>query len=220
MSLLDVVGPVMVGPSSSHTLGVLRIARFVHKFMKGVPEKVKFVLHGSLADTGFGHGTDKALLAGIMGMRADDERIRDSIEIAKNIGFRYSFEIEDLGEVHPNTVLIIAWKNGKKVEVQGSSIGGGKIEINRINDCECQVNWEYHTLILVIKDLPGAIGNILENVSVNISNLYLKRIDAIEKIAVAIVETDEEVKEECLEAIEKNSYVLEFYHVGRDEDAL
>jgi len=96
----------------------------------------------------------------------------------------------------------------------------GKIEINRINDCECQVNWEYHTLILVIKDLPGAIGNILENVSVNISNLYLKRIDAIEKIAVAIVETDEEVKEECLEAIEKNSYVLEFYHVGRDEDAL
>ncbi|NPA74625.1 MAG: L-serine ammonia-lyase, iron-sulfur-dependent, subunit beta [Euryarchaeota archaeon] len=220
MSLLDVVGPVMVGPSSSHTLGALRIARFVYKFVGGMPDRVEFVLHGSFADTGFGHGTDKALLAGIMGMHADDERIRDALRIANEKRLDYSFSVEDLGDVHPNTILVRANKNGKMTEIRGSSVGGGEIEINRINDCECSLSWEFHTLVLVIKDVPGAMGQILGDVRVNISNLYLKRIDALRKIAVGIVETDEEISEDCLREIENSRFVEEMYYIGRDADEI
>ncbi len=219
MSLLDVVGPVMVGPSSSHTLGALRIARFVHKFVGGVPDRVIFHLHGSFADTGFGHGTDKALIAGIMGMRPDDERIRNALDIARSIGLRYEFESSDLGDVHPNTILITTFKDGHTWEIMGSSIGGGEIRITRINDCECSLSWEYHTMVMVIRDLPGTVGGILEDLKVNISNLYVKRTDALHRIAVAIIETDEEPSERCRSEIMSNPYVLEFYYIGRDEDA-
>ncbi len=114
MSLLDVVGPVMVGPSSSHTLGALRIARFVYKFAGSTPDEVEFVLHGSFAETGSGHGTYRALLAGIMGMRPDDERIRNALEIAGKISLHYRFTVEDLGDVHPNTILVRFVKDGRK----------------------------------------------------------------------------------------------------------
>ncbi len=220
MSLLDVVGPVMVGPSSSHTLGALRISRFVYKFVGGVPDAVSFILHGSFAETGMGHGTDKALVAGMVGMRPDDERIRESLRIAEAQGLKFQFKSEDLGDVHPNTILIHVMKDGKMNEIMGSSIGGGEIEITKINDCECRLNWEYHTLIMVIQDLPGVMGQILSDVHVNISNLYFKRVDAVKKIAVGIIETDIEIQRKSLENIKNSEYVMEMYYVGRDNDAL
>ncbi len=216
MSLLDVVGPVMVGPSSSHTLGALRIARFAYKFIGEMPESVNFVLHGSFADTWKGHGTDKALLAGIMGMHPWDERIREAHTIAKNRNLRYKFTFDDLGEVHPNTVLIDAVKNGKNYRIMGSSIGGGEIRITMINEVPCEISWEYNTMLVVIRDVPGSLEKILRDLSVNISNLYLRRTNALEKIATVIIETDEEVSLEDREKVSENSCVLECYYIRRD----
>ncbi len=216
MSLLDVVGPVMVGPSSSHTLGALRIARFAYKFIGEMPESVNFVLHGSFAETWKGHGTDKALLAGIMGMHPWDERIREAYIIAKNSGLKYKFTFEDLGEVHPNTVLIDAAKNSKTYRIMGSSIGGGEIRIIMINNVSCEISWEYNTMLTVIRDVPGALERILRNLTVNISNLYLRRTNALGKIATVIIETDEEIPPDDRKKISENPCVMDCYYVRRD----
>ncbi len=216
MSLLDVIGPVMVGPSSSHTLGAVKIARFVYKFMGETPEYVRFTLHGSFADTWRGHGTDKALLAGILGLPPWDERIRDAYHIAEERELRYEFMFDDLGDVHPNTVLIEAMREGREYRVMGSSIGGGEIRIVEINGVSCSISWEYHTLVIVIRDVPGSLENILRNLSVNISNLYLRRVSALEKIATVIIETDEEVPPKDRKRISARPSVLECYYIRRD----
>ncbi len=216
MAILDVLGPVMVGPSSSHTLGALRIARFAYKFSGGIPEKVKFTLHGSFAETHKGHGTDKALLAGILGMRADDERIKDAYKIADKLGVEYEFAQDDLGDVHPNTVLIETWKGGKSYNVMGSSIGGGEIRIVRIRDVECDIDWEYNTLVLVMKDKPGAMAGILKRITKNIANLYMRRVNAAENRAIGIIEIDENLPKEDLKRVGECDYVYELFYIPRD----
>ncbi len=216
MAILDVLGPVMVGPSSSHTLGALRIARFAYKFSGGIPEEVRFTLHGSFAETLKGHGTDKALLAGILGMRPNDERIKDAYEIADKLGVKYEFAQEDLGEVHPNTVLIETWKGGKIYNVMGSSIGGGEIKIVRIKDVECDIAWEYNTLVLVMKDKVGVMSKILKNITRNIVNLYMRRVNAAENIAIGIIETDENLPKEDLKKVKECDYVYELFYIPRD----
>jgi len=216
MAILEVLGPVMVGPSSSHTLGALRIARFAYKFSGGIPDKVRFTLHGSFAETHKGHGTDKALLAGILGMRADDERIKNAYEIADKLGVKYEFAQDDLGDVHPNTVLIETWKGEKNYNVMGSSIGGGNIRIIRIKDVECNIGWEYNTLVLVMKDKPGAMARILKRITKNIANLYMRRVNAAENRAIGIIETDENLPKEDLERVKECDYVYELFYIPRD----
>ena len=216
MAILDVLGPVMVGPSSSHTLGALRIARFAYKFSGGIPDKVRFTLHGSFAETHKGHGTDKALLAGILGMRADDERIKNAYEIADKLGVKYEFAQDDLGDVHPNTVLIETWRGEKEYRIMGSSIGGGKIRIIRIKDVECDIDWEYNTLVLVMRDTPGAMAKILKNITKNIANLYMRRINAAENKAIGIIETDENLPKEDLRKVKDCEYVYELFYIPRD----
>jgi len=216
MAILDVLGPVMVGPSSSHTLGALRIARFAYKFSGGIPDKVRFTLHGSFAETHKGHGTDKALLAGILGMRADDERIKNAYEIADKLGVKYEFAQDDLGDVHPNTVLIETWRGEKEYRIMGSSIGGGKIRIFRIKDVECDIDWEYNTLVLVMRDTPGAMAKILKNITKNIANLYMRRVNAAENKAIGIIETDENLPKEDLRKVKDCEYVYELFYIPRD----
>ena len=216
MAILDVLGPVMVGPSSSHTLGALRIARFAYKFSGGIPDKVRFTLHGSFAETHKGHGTDKALLAGILGMRADNERIKDAYEIADKLGVKYEFTQDDLGDVHPNTVLIETWKGEKDYNVMGSSIGGGEIRIVRIKDVECNIGWEYNTLVLVTKDKPGAMARILKRITKNIANLYMRRVNAAENKAISIIEIDENLPKGDLKRVKECDYVYELFYIPRD----
>jgi len=216
MAILEVLGPVMVGPSSSHTLGALRIARFAYKFSGGIPDKVRFTLHGSFAETHKGHGTDKALLAGILGMRADDERIKNAYEIADKLGVKYEFAQDDLGDVHPNTVLIETWRGEKEYGIMGSSIGGGKIRIIRIKDVECDIDWEYNTLVLVMRDTPGAMAKILKNITKNIANLYMRRVNAAENKAIGIIETDENLPKEDLRKVKDCEYVYELFYIPRD----
>ncbi len=216
MAILEVLGPVMVGPSSSHTLGALRIARFSYKFTRGIPQRVKFILHGSFAETHRGHGTDKALLAGILGMRPDDENIKNAYRIADKLGIKYEFSQDDLGDVHPNTVLIETERNGKMYRVMGSSVGGGEIRIVQINDVSCDIGWEYNTLVVVMKDLPGAMAHILKSISKNIANLYMRRVNVVENKALAIIEFDEKISKDDLKNLENCQYVYEFFYIPRD----
>lgn len=216
MGLLEVAGPVMIGPSSSHTLGALKIARFVFKLM-GRPDEVTFVLHGSFGFTFRGHGTDRALLAGILGLRPDDPQVRNAIELARAANVKFSFESGDLGDVHPNTVLIRAMRDHVRNEVRGSSIGGGAVRINQINGVDCDLSGEMPTLVLVNKDQPGALKSILECIPYNIANIYLRRINALQGLALTIVELDSNVEPHVFERVIRNRFVAEAYFVNADE---
>lgn len=215
MNFLQIIGPVMVGPSSSHTLGAMRISKFVHKMVGQIPKYVEFHMHGSFAKTFKGHGTDKALLAGILGLKYDDERIRDSYTLAKKVNLEYSFITTDLGDVHPNTVKIKVQTQKDQHEIEGSSVGGGAIKITKIDDVECDLAWEYDTLMIVNKDEPGALSKILSRIKANIANLYLRRINLLEAKALTIIELDS--PPENLDEILELPCIFECYFVPKDD---
>jgi L-serine dehydratase len=214
MNLLKVVGPIMVGPSSSHTLGALRISRFVYKLIGGIPDEVSFILHEPFSKTYKGHGTDRALLAGILGLKQDDPNIKKAYEIAKIKNLKVNFMIEDLGEVHPNSVRIKVLKDGIPHEIEGSSIGGGDIKITFIDSVSCELSWDYDTLVIVNKDAPSALKSILDVIKVNVANLYLRRVNLLQERAVTIIELDEPI--ENIEEIKRSPYVYECYFIRRD----
>lgn len=197
MNVFDIVGPVMVGPSSSHTAGAVRIGRIVRKLLGDEPSNVLIMLHGSFARTYRGHGTDKAILAGLMDMATDDMRIRDSLTIANNKAISFRFEVIDLKDAHPNTVLIEATgASGKTVKVMGSSIGGGNILITQINGLDVEFSGQYNTLIIRHKDVPGsvaAVTNILGNdKEINIAYMKVYRTKRGGD-SIMVIETDQQI---------------------------
>ena len=180
ISVFEVIGPNMVGPSSSHTAGAASIARLAWRMMNPKIKSVHFTLYGSFARTYQGHGTDRALLGGMMGFETDDVRIRDSFEIAQKEGIEFSFTANTVEtDVHPNTVdMEIEDVTGKKMTVRGESIGGGKVRLTRIAGVKVLFTGEYHSLIVVHKDHPGVIANvttILSKCHVNIAYLRVYR---------------------------------------------
>ncbi|MGB9615642.1 MAG: serine dehydratase beta chain, partial [Fervidobacterium sp.] len=193
-----------------------KIARFVYKLM-GVPEKVIFVLHGSFALTYKGHGTDRALIAGVLGIKPDNLDVKNAYEIARMYGIQYYFEQYDLGDVHPNTVLIKAWKDKTYNEVEGSSIGGGAIRITKINGVECSLTGDFPALVIVNKDKPGALKEILDCIKKNIANVYLRRVNALQGVALTIIELDENIDDSVLKCLNQLSNVLETYNVKIEE---
>lgn len=159
--IFDIIGPIMIGPSSSHTAGACRIARTARAISDPGFEEVEFQLHGSFAATYKGHGTDRALLAGALGYDTDDEKIRDSFTIAVKKGLKFHFSRVDLGKVHPNTVRIIfSYKDGHVSTVTGSSIGGGNIEIIALDGVEISYTGVFPTLIVKYMDQRGIIRDI------------------------------------------------------------
>lgn len=193
MSLKNVISPVMIGPSSSHTAGALRIAKFAYNYIGNIPQKVEFQLHGSFADTYVGHGTDRALLGGMLGYEVDDIRIRDSYKTVKDINLEYSFVSEDLGEVHPNTLKILATYNDMDYSITGSSIGAGKIEIIEIDGTLTKLNCSKPTIVITNKDKPGVLQKVLATISnhrINIANINLNRVSKYLNEAVCIIELD------------------------------
>ena len=134
MDLFDIIGPIMIGPSSSHTAGAARIGFSARELLGEEVVKAEITLHGSFADTYRGHGTDRALLAGLMGMAVDDPRLRDSLEIAVANGFEYEFKTTELADAHPNTAILeLTGNKGGTINVRASSVGGGNIRIDEIN---------------------------------------------------------------------------------------
>lgn len=195
ISLFDVIGPIMIGPSSSHTSGAASIAWMSRQILDGEPAKVKFTLYGSFADTYLGHGTDRALIGGILGYMPYDTRIPDSYEYAKEAGIEVSFVADHETHMpHPNTVNVeIEAKDGHKLSVRAESVGGGRVRITKINDIKVNFTGEYGTIIVHHQDKPGMaayITGILSDYNVNIAFMRLFREDK-GKNAITIIETDE-----------------------------
>jgi L-serine dehydratase len=216
-SIFDIVGPNMIGPSSSHTAGACRIGQIAHKLAKGDIKEVVFMLHGSFAKTYKGHGTDKALLGGILGFDTDDERIKYSFQIAQEHGLKYDFIEANFGDAHPNTVKIIILKNNnEKLELIGVSIGGGNIKITEIDGVQLEFTGMYPTLIISHIDKPGVIykaTEVLYNYNVNIAFMRVYR-DLKGKDATMIIESDNPITEDIIADIKSVNNVTGVYLVG------
>lgn len=179
MNVFDIIGPVMIGPSSSHTAGAVRIGRIAGALLGEDAVKAEIGLHGSFAKTYKGHGTDKALAAGIMGMEPSDSRIRESLSVAKERGLEISFYLTHIDGAHPNTALItLTGADGKTVSLEGASIGGGNIRIHKVNGMEVEISGGATTFIILHNDTPGTIASVtqfLAGQNINIGSFRLSR---------------------------------------------
>lgn len=213
ISVFDVVGPNMIGPSSSHTAGAAVIGQLAGKIIAPPLKKVDFTLYGSFARTYHGHGTDRALLGGVMGFSADDTRIRDSFGIARERDLAFSFTADETEtDVHPNTVDIrMENAAGQVMSVRGESLGGGKVRIVRINGVAVDFTGEYSAVIVVQRDQPGVVAHItrvISDLGANIAFLRLFR-DAKGQTAYTIVESDSRLPEDIPDALRENRNILD-----------
>lgn len=193
MDILDIIGPIMVGPSSSHTAGAVRIGLVARKLLGSTPVRAELYLHGSFAATGRGHGTDMALIAGLLGFAPDDERIPQSFEYAKKAGLEFRFDTIQLRDAHPNSVLIKACgAGGHSIEVVGASIGGGRIQIRQLNGMPLCFSAEQPTLIVNNEDQPGSVADVsrlLAEHGINIATFQVNR-SSRGGTAVMVIECD------------------------------
>ncbi len=212
LSVFDIIGPIMIGPSSSHTAGALRIAHVAKMLAATKIVKVHFKLFGSFAKTYRGHGTDRALLAGILGFDTGDYRVRDSFDLATEAGIVYSFEEMD-GETdyHPNTVVItITEEDGTECTLRGASIGGGEIEIHELNGCAVAFSGKNNAVLLHQKDRPGVIAGLMNTLAkyrVNVINMnaYCEERGLT---GFTVVEFDGYLKPEIIAEISKQENVI------------
>ncbi len=215
MNIFDIVGPVMVGPSSSHTAGAVKIGYVSRKLMGEEITEAEILLYGSFLATGNGHGTKYALVAGLLGMKPDDENIPNSFEIAESKGLKLTFGAAKLKEAHPNSVLmILTGVSGKKLEIVGESLGGSLINISKVDGLSANFSGEHPTLIVHNQDQPGHVAEVtsmLAHKSVNVATLQLYR-ESRGGHAVMVLECDQEIPRQALdwlehlEGIEKVTY--------------
>ncbi len=220
ISVFDVIGPNMVGPSSSHTAGAASIALLTKKMIGEKVKRIKFTLYGSFAQTYKGHGTDRALVGGILGFETDDERIRDSFELAREAGLDFSFECssDDDDDLHPNTVdMEVEGASGRVLYVRGESLGGGKVRLTRINGVKVYFTGEFHALIVIQRDYPGVVAGVTSVLSSYGVNIAYLRVFREEKggLAYTIVESDEEITEKAVEEMKKNPAIEDIMLVRR-----
>lgn len=179
MNVFHIIGPVMIGPSSSHTGGADRIGRMARALIKGNPVKAEITLHGSFAQTYKGHGTDKAIVAGILGMAPDDAGIKTSLETAKKKGLEIVIKTAEIPGAHPNTAIITLTDDlGKTVVIQGSSIGGGNIVITKINSLNVNITGQHASVIVLHNDVSGTIASVttlLAKNQINVTNFVVNR---------------------------------------------
>lgn len=232
MNLFDILGPVMVGPSSSHTAGAVRIGYIARKLLQETPALAEIALHGSFATTGIGHGTDRALIAGLLGMKPDDIRIPHSFELAEKEGLSFSFSNKTLKCAHPNTAVLSlkgrdrdaepgAEKTAvRKLQLQAASIGGGRIMIHRLDGIDVNFSAEKPTLIVHNQDQPGHVAEVtsmLAHKSVNVATMQLYR-DKRGGYAVMIIETDQPVPAESVRWLSRLEGVKKVTYINVEED--
>lgn len=181
VSLLDIIGPVMVGPSSSHTAGACRLGLLARNLVGGTPERARIELHGSFARTGEGHGTDKAIVGGLLGFRPDDDRIRTALDIAERDGLAFTFEkvtLGDDGQVHPNSTRITVQRGAREHVMLGASLGAGRVMVSEVDGYPVELHGNHHAIVLVAEDVKGSvarIAGILADDGINIATLRLTR---------------------------------------------
>jgi L-serine dehydratase len=187
VSLLDIIGPVMVGPSSSHTAGACRLGLIARALVGGTPDSARVELHGSFARTGTGHGTDRAIAGGLLGFQPDDVRLRESLELADEAGVAITFENTRLrGEHHPNSVRITLTREGRRATMTGSSIGAGRIVVTSIDGFPVEVTGAYTTLVVIAHDEPGIVARLATALAEQDVNLATMRVSRRQKGGDAI----------------------------------
>jgi L-serine dehydratase len=204
VSLLDIIGPVMVGPSSSHTAGACRIGLFARGLVGGQPETARVELHGSFARTGVGHGTDRAIAGGLLGFMPDDERLRESLELAERAGLAISFHNAKLrGDHHPNTTRLTVRRGEQQAVVTGSSLGAGRIQITEIDGFGVEVTGAFPTLVFIAQDVPGIIAAVSTVLAREGDNIATMRVSRRQKggEAIHIYELDQPASAQAIEVL-------------------
>lgn len=220
MTIFDIMGPIMVGPSSSHTAGAVRIGLITRKLLGRAPVKAELLLHGSFAATGKGHGTDRGLVAGLLGMLPDDADIPRAFIVAEQEGMAVSVGSIVLRGAHPNSVLLkVEDDQGHKLEVMASSLGGGRVRVNAIDGLEASFSGEKPTLIIRNEDKPGAVADvtgILSRRKVNIATMQLYR-DMRGGLAVMVLESDQAVWAEAIDELRSAEGIVRVTYLNMED---
>ena len=221
MNIFDIIGPIMVGPSSSHTAGAVRIGQMVRALLDGQPKRAEIMLHGSFAETGKGHGTELALVAGLLGMEPDDMRIPHSRKVAEECGMEVSIKKTEIADAHPNTALLsVEDFHGESMEIQACSIGGGRIRVSKIDGMIVNCSGEVPTLIIRNNDRPGMIAEVtaaLARHRINIAQMHVFRNKKGED-AVMVVETDQKVPAEEIAALHDQEGILRVTYIDQEDE--
>ena len=219
IDIFDIMGPIMVGPSSSHTAGAVRIGRMARTLLDDEPAKASIHLHGSFAETGVGHGTDKALVAGLLGMAPDDLDIPLSFSIAEERGLQFTFDWLDLRDAHPNSVQMeLVGAADKRLSIQACSTGGGRILVSRLDGVDVSFTGDYHTLIVQNMDNKGNLSDVttaLALARVNVANMSMNRSSKGGSVMM-VIETDDPVPEYIVELLEKQPGILQVIYYRRE----
>jgi L-serine dehydratase len=215
-SIFDMIGPVMIGPSSSHTAGVVRIGKVAHMLLGGSPGTAEVTFYNSFARTYEGHGSDRAVVAGLLGMETDDERIREAFRAADSAGFKVEFKaVNNASALHPNSVRIKARRGDQELSLLGISRGGGLISILELDGYRCNFTAQRHTLVISADDIKGSIAfiaTILSNDSANIATMTVDR-KAKNQSARLVIEMDSELRPITMEYIRSQVWIHDLIYL-------
>ena len=221
MNIFDILGPVMVGPSSSHTAGAARIGLMARTLLGEEPIEAAIHFHGSFAETGSGHGTDRALVGGILGMRPDDLRSPDAFEEAKKAGLTFTIGQLRLRDAHPNTAVVrLKGASGKKLGIQASSLGGGRIQVNKLDGIDVNFSGMFNTLVIRNKDESGVVAgvtNILSQLKLNVANMSVNRHKRGGDMLM-VIEMDEHLKSSHVAFLSELPGILSVAYYGKEEE--
>lgn len=209
-SVFDIIGPVMIGPSSSHTAGAVRLGQLARKLFGREPDQAEIHFYGSFAETYKGHATDVAVIAGILGLQTDDARIGDSLSLAEKQGIKLDFICEEAIPVHPNTLKVVLKKSGDRIEMTGVSIGGGAVQVVEFNGFLLKLSGDYPSILILHKDVYGTIASvtaILAGYRINISGMEVSRHEKGQE-ALMVIEMDQPIPSKAVREIESSAYIL------------
>jgi L-serine dehydratase len=215
-SVFDMIGPVMIGPSSSHTAGVVRIARAALKLLGGIPQEAEITFYNSFARTYEGHSSDRAVIGGLLDFKTDDKRIKDSLDLAAQFGLTYKFKsVGNASTMHPNTIRLVLKKDGKELEILGESKGGGMINIAEVNGFKADFTANLHTLIISADDVKGSIAfiaDVLAHDDCNIATMSVSR-KGKNDLACQVIEMDSGLKNVTLAYLQSLSWVKQIIYI-------
>lgn len=215
-SVFDMIGPIMIGPSSSHTAGVVRIARAAIRVLGGIPEEAEITFYNSFARTYEGHGSDRAILGGLMDFKTDDERIKNALEISKEKGLKYKFKsIGNSSVHHPNTIKLNLKKGERTVEVEGESLGGGVINIAEVDGFVANFSAQMHTLIIKAQDISGAIAfisSVIAQEKANIATMSVSR-KGKNDLACHVIEMDSGINKLTTQYLQSLPWIKELIYI-------
>jgi len=215
-SIFDMIGPIMIGPSSSHTAGVVRIARAAVKILGGIPDTAEIIFYNSFARTYEGHGSDRAILAGLLDFETDDKRIKEALDWAERAGLKFHFKsVGNASTLHPNSIRLKLRKGEKEVEVLGESKGGGIINIAEVDGFKADFSANLHTLIIFAADVKGSvafIANVLAHDDCNIATMSVSR-KGKNDLACLVIEMDSGLKAVTFEYLKSLTWIREVIYI-------